>query len=127
MKQMNSIADVWNSVLSILRERMTETAMNTWFADCEPIDLSNGRLVICAQNEFKRNIIVDRFSETIGNALRDLFSGSFELQVLTREELEDYEDEKPDEATDLPEIAGYTFDRFIVGPSNKFAHAAAVA
>ncbi|MBE6967094.1 MAG: chromosomal replication initiator protein DnaA [Ruminococcaceae bacterium] len=124
---MNSIADVWNSVLSILRERMTETAMNTWFADCEPIDLSNGRLVICAQNEFKRNIIVDRFSETIGNALRDLFSGSFELQVLTREELEDYEDEKPDEATDLPEIAGYTFDRFIVGPSNKFAHAAAVA
>ncbi|MBR6561563.1 MAG: chromosomal replication initiator protein DnaA [Oscillospiraceae bacterium] len=124
---MNSIADVWNSVLMLLRERMTETAMNTWFADCEPIDLSNGRLVICAQNEFKRNIIVDRFADTIRTALSDLFSGSFELQVLTREELEDYDDEKPDESTDLPEIAGYTFDRFIVGPSNKFAHAAAVA
>lgn len=127
LKQMNSIADVWNSVLMLLRERMTETAMNTWFADCEPIDLSNGRLVICAQNEFKRNIIVDRFADTIRTALSDLFSGSFELQVLTREELEDYDDEKPDESTDLPEIAGYTFDRFIVGPSNKFAHAAAVA
>lgn len=127
LKQMNSIADVWNSVLMLLRERMTETAMNTWFADCEPIDLSNGRLVICAQNEFKRNIIVDRFADTIRTALSDLFSGSFELQVLTREELEDYDDEKLDESTDLPEIAGYTFDRFIVGPSNKFAHAAAVA
>ena len=124
---MNSIGDVWKSVLDILRLQLTETAMNTWFAECEPIDLSSGRLVICAQNEFKREIIVSRFSDTIRRALGDLFSCEFELQVLTREEMDDYESETPAEDTDLPEMAGYTFDRFIVGPSNKFAHAAAIA
>ena len=124
---MNSITDVWNSVLDILRQSVTETAMNTWFADCEPVELHDGCLTICAQNDFKRNIISERFADSIRGALRDLFSGEFDLQILTREELDELEGEAPAEDTDLPEMAGYTFDHFVVGPSNKFAHAAAVA
>ena len=126
--QVNSINDVWNSVLDVLRLKLTETAMNTWFAECEPVDLKDGRLTVCAQNDFKRNIIATRFADTIKAALSDLFSCDFDLCVLTREELDDYEcDSDPTDDCDLPEMAGYTFDRFVVGPSNKFAHAAAIA
>ena len=125
---MNSITDVWNSVLDILRQSVTETAMNTWFSDCEPVELRDGCLTVCVPNEFKRGIISSRFADSIRQALRDLFSGNFELTILTREEFEELEGDVPEDGvTDLPEMAGYTFDRFVVGPSNKFAHAAAVA
>ena len=125
---MNSITDVWKSVLDILRQSVTDTAMNTWFEDCEPVELKDGCLTVCVPNDFKRGIIRSRFADSIRSALRDLFSGDFDLQILTREELDELEGETTDDADrDLPFVAGYTFDRFVVGPSNKFAHAAAVA
>ena len=125
---MNSIKDVWNSVLDILRQSVTDTAMNTWFEDCEPVELKDGCLTVCVPNDFKRSIIQSRFADSIRGALRDLFSGDFDLQILTREELDELEGETEDDAdVDLPFVAGYTFDRFVVGPSNKFAYTAAVA
>ena len=119
---MNSINDVWNSVLDILRQSLTEVAMNTWFSDCEPVDLHDGCLTICTPNDFKRDIITERFADSIRQSLRELFSGDFELQIITREELDELDTGSGDEAdSDLPFMAGYTFDRFVVGPSNKFA------
>ena len=58
--------------------------------------------------------------------MSDIFSTEFTVKVLTEDELGDYEERKADNDP-LPEMAGYTFDRFIVGNSNKFAHNAAVA
>ncbi len=124
---MNSINDVWNSVLDILRRSVTDTAMNTWFEDCEPVELKDGCLTVCVPNDFKRGIIQSRFADSIRSALRDLFSGDFELQILTRDELDEEGDATPAPGDDLPLTAGYTFDRFVVGPSNKFAYTAAVA
>ena len=122
---MNSLDDIWNSILNDLSEKLTPTTINTWFADCKPIELEDGRLVICSPSAFKRDIIQQRYASIIQNALHDLFSCDFDLVVLAGDELEDYQLKKHEENT-LPEMDGYTFDNFIVGPSNKFAHAAAL-
>ena len=123
---MNSLNDIWESVMEILRQELTPTAINTWFSDCVPIEIGNSRMTIHTTSTFKRSIINERFSETIKRALSDLFSCEFDLLVLAGDELEDYTTQE--ESNDsLPEVAGFTFDRFIVGSSNKFAHAAAVA
>ena len=123
---MNSVNDIWNNLMSILSTELTSTSINTWFSDCKPIEITDTRLVIYTPTEFKRNIITQRFSGAITSALSDLFSCPFDLLVLAEDELDDYE--KTSELDDsLPEVAGYTFDKFIVGNSNKFAHAAAVA
>jgi chromosomal replication initiator protein len=122
----NSINDIWQSVQDKLAGELTPTAMSTWFSDCVPVELGDKRLVLQTSNDFKRNIISQRFSETIKNVLSDLFCCDFEILVLTPDELREYRQESiPDD--DLPEATAYTFDRFIVGQSNKFAHAAAVA
>lgn len=123
---MNSLNDVWSSILDALSTELTSTSINTWFSECRPIDISNNRLVLYTQNDFKRNIIQQRFSSTIIRVLSDLFSCPFDLLVLSGEELDDYEGTQ-DKDDSLPEVAGYTFDRFVVGNSNKFAHAAAIA
>lgn len=125
---MNSLNDIWQEIIKILSKQLTPTAIETWFADCEPVEIDDCRLVIHTTTDFKRNIIVNRFSETIKAALSDLFSCDFDLTVLAGDEINDYESSKKDDDDNaLPEMAGYTFDRFIVGNSNKFAHAAAIA
>ena len=123
---MDSVAEVWKSILEIIARDITPTAYNTWFADCEPVELEDCKLVLHTVTDFKRNIIQSRFGSTICAALYDLFSCDFELQVLAGDELEEYLSRKKS-SDHLPEMDGYTFDRFVVGPSNKFAHAAAVA
>lgn len=111
--------------MDYLSAELTSTTMNTWFSECRPIDLTDSRLVIYTPTTFKRSIIKERYASIISSKLTELFSAPFELEVLAGDELDDYERTVPDDS--LPEVAGYTFDQFIVGNSNKFAHAAAIA
>ena len=122
---MDSLTDIWQSVMAQLTEQLTPTAINTWFADCVPVALEERRIVLQTTSDFKRNIILQRFGDTIRKAVSDLFSSQFDLLVLTADEMDDYHQDEPDDT--LPEALAYTFDRFIVGQSNKFAHAAAIA
>ncbi len=122
---MNSINDIWNEIIKILSKQLTPTAITTWFSDCTPVEIDDCRLVIHTTN-FKRSIIGPRFGDTIKAALSDIFSCDFDLLILADDELNDYVSNKKEENS-LPEMAGYTFDRFIVGNSNKYAHAAAIA
>ena len=123
---MNSLNDVWNEVVRVLSKDMTPTAVATWFSDCEPVDIDGNTLLIKTVSDFKRDIIYSRFGETIRGVLSDLFSSDFDFQLLLPDEADNYK-EHAKEKDPLPELAGYTFDRFIVGKSNEFAHAAAVA
>ncbi len=123
---MNSLNDIWQSILEVLSQKLTPTAMNTWFDDCTPVGLDENCLVLHSPSEFKGNIINTRYGSIIKEALSDLFAQDFDLQVLSGDEIKDYELRKKTENM-LPEMAGYTFDNFIVGNSNKFAHAAAIS
>lgn len=123
---MNSLNDIWNKVIEILSQQLTATAINTWFSDCTPVDIEDCRLVLHTTSDFKRDIITSRFGDTIKAALSDLFSCDFDLLILSGDEISDFAIKKKVDSS-LPEMAGYTFDRFIVGNSNKFAHAAAIA
>ena len=122
---MNSLMDIWQEILHHLSSQLTPTAINTWFSDCEPVALEENRLVIRTPSEFKKSIISQRFSSIIVSFLSDLFSCEFDLMILVGDE--EYEKDPSEDDDDLPEMAGYTFDNFIVGNSNKFAHAAAIS
>lgn len=122
---MNSINDIWASVLAALETQLTSTAIATWFADCTPVDITEGTFVIHLPKEFKREIITSRYSGIVEDVLRDLFACELKLQILVGDELAEYNERKKDENS-LPEMDGYTFENFIVGNSNKFAHAAAL-
>ena len=123
---MNSAADVWSKVLDILRTDLTETAIATWFDDCSAVELKGNSIFIHTPSSYKKEMIEERFSGTIKSALRDLFaSGDFEVVILDDDGLN-----AMTKAADEPDYLGvdeYTFEHFVVGNSNKFAHAAALA
>ncbi len=123
---MNSVQDIWAAVMEEISKHLTPTAVSTWFSDCEPVDIESCTLVLHTGTEFRREIIMTRFAEIIKSALYDIFSTEFELLILVGDEIDDYQSGKADDDP-LPEMAGYTFDRFIVGNSNQFAYSAAVA
>ena len=123
---MNLPADLWAKVLSLMEGEMTATTINTWFDDAVAVSLDANRFVLYTPSNFKRDIIVSRYLPAIQKALHELFSADFEVVVLGEGELEDFGEKKTDELF-LPGTEEYTFERFVVGSSNKFAHAAALA
>lgn len=121
---MNSLNDIWEEILRQLSQEITPTAINTWFSDSTPVALDNCTLIIHTTSDFKRTIITTRFSEKIKAILTDIFSCEFDLNILVGDE--GYETREENDSP-IPGIEWYTFDRFIVGNSNRFAHAAAKA
>lgn len=123
---MNSAADIWERVLSLMQQTMTETTITTWFSDAEPIALDENRFILYVPTDFKREIVASRYIGDIKKALYDLFSAELEVVVLSEEEKEKYGKREP-VSRFLPGTEEYTFERFVVGNSNKLAHAAALA
>lgn len=122
---MNSTDDVWNKVLSILSVDLTATAMSTWFDDCRAVELDDSRLFLHTPSVLKKGIIESRFIGSIKNALNELFAGDYDVIVLDEEGLKNMTEAASD--TEYLNIDEYTFENFVVGNSNKFAHAAALA
>ena len=121
MSCLNSIADIWEIVLERLRQELSETTINTWFDEVEDVDLREKTFVIVCPNKFKRDMISNRFSDQIKAALHDIFSDDFTLHLTEKKENE------AKKAVSLFERDDFTFDTFVVGESNKLAHAAARA
>ena len=85
---MNSAADIWERVLSLMQQTMTETTITTWFSDAEPIALDENRFILYVPTDFKREIVASRYIGDIKKALYDLFSAELEVVVLSEEEKE---------------------------------------
>jgi len=124
---MTPAEDIWSKVLDLMKAELTATTLNTWFDDAAAVALEGDRFVLCSPTSFKRDIIASRYAAAIQKALRELFSADFEVVVLTPEERERYDMPRNERPDFLPGTEEYTFERFVVGPSNKFAHAAARA
>ena len=122
---MNSAADIWDSVLNILRNELTTTTISTWLNDCRAVGFSDNRLFLHTPLEFKKGIIEDRYSLLIKAALNELFSGNVDVVILDDDGLEMLNEASKE--PDHPNTEDFTFERFVVGNSNKFAHAAALA
>ena len=124
---MNSLTDVWGNVLQQMSRQLAPTTINTWFDEGEVVTMEDSAFVLHCGNEFKKKTIEARFLSYIRDALRDLFSADFEIKILNDEQLSAYHGVAPDYPGDLNDSGAFTFETYVVGPSNKLAYAAAHA
>lgn len=121
---MLSSAYVWAKVLGQLESKMP--SISTWFDDCEVVELTGQTLILFTPTEFRREFIETKAAGYIQDAIRELFSMEITVQVLGEQEKRELEQKK---IKDDPILFNpqFTFENFVVGASNRFAHAAALA
>ena len=88
MGSMDSAAEIWKKVLTLMEGDLTATTLSTWFDDAQAVAFESDRLVLYTPNNFKRDIIPPRYVPAIQKALRELFSADFEVKVLEQEPVE---------------------------------------
>ena len=120
MLMQNPVA-LLDAIIKALTTEKGETLVSPWFSDSEALAIKDGQLFIAVHNDLLRDTLRTHFSSDIAALCRD-FTGRDIIPIfLSTEEAEEW---RLREAGGV--YAGYTFERFIVGNSNKFAHAAAV-
>lgn len=122
---MNSAAAVWAKALTLLEKDMTSTTIKTWFEDVRAVLMEESRFILCCPDPLNRSVICQRYLPAVQAALKELLSADFEVMLIGEEEVSAYL-APPEEKSYLPGGTDYTFDNFVVGSSNKFAHAAAL-
>ena len=123
---MYSSAYVWAKILSYLEERMTGIIVSASFDDAEVVELNDSHLIIYSPSDFRRDLITRRYTNIIQDALKEIFNSDAKLIVFGDEELNAFKS-KGKSNTSMDFNPQFTFDNFIVGPSNRFAHSACIA
>jgi chromosomal replication initiator protein len=134
-RQVETTADsLWNEVSDRLQGALNEATYKTWFGETAGADLSDERFVLAVPNEFTREWIEGHFLGLIRAAVRDATGHErrVELAVATPEQPPASAQQPPSVGRErVVNTAGlnpkYVFDSFVIGSSNRFAHAAALA
>lgn len=121
---------VWDSACQLMKAEMSDVTYSTWIAAAlKPLGLKANRYYVEAATDFYHGFVVPRYSVMISNAIKQVVGGDVQLNILTPKQAADYRSggdaaaKKP-----VPKLNGkYTFDTFIVGSGNRFAHAASLA
>ena len=123
---MYSSAYVWAKVLSHMEERLGAVTVSAWFDDAEVVELNEINLILYSPSDFRREIIRRRCTDYIQDALKEVFNSDAKLMVFGDEELDAFK-QKGKSVSSMDFNPQFTFDNFVVGPSNRFAHSAAIA
>ena len=133
---------LWSKLLAELKNKLTSLSYNTWFQDTVLYQLKDGKAYIIVPMPTHKRHISDNYSDMITSTLYDLTNTNYDLVFLLNEEVEEeknkeIEEEERKKVVPTEEITNYqaksnlnpnyNFDTFIVGNSNRFAHAAALS
>ncbi len=110
-----------------MAQEISETTVETWFGECRILELQDDLLLLHCPSDYSRKIILSRYLDPLKKALHTLFSADFEVSILNSEELQAYLGRGKDPGNDPFGSEEFTFDKFIVGNTNRMAYAAAKA
>jgi chromosomal replication initiator protein len=122
---------LWTEVSGRLEGALNETTFGTWFGDVSSRELTDEVFVLSVPNDFTRDWIEGHFLDVLGAAVRDAVGGDRQIRLFVEREVESAGPiREPTPTPGRPSFGmsqKYTFDSFVIGSSNRFAHAAALA
>jgi chromosomal replication initiator protein len=133
------LEQLWTKTLNIIKGELTEVSFNTWIKSIIPISIDDNTIRLEVPNDFTRGILESRYRELIVNAIKLITSKKYTIEFLISSE-DSFENDsnsnsaKPRQQNVVvnDEMSStlnpkYTFNSFVIGNSNRFAHAASLA
>ena len=121
---------IWETFLKRIKGAIADFSYNTWFKDTKLVEFKDNKAIIEVPMEIHKKHLRDSYSEIIEEIFTDITGTNFQMEYYLKEELEnkeDFEIKEPEENFKTNLNPNYTFDTFVVGESNKFAQAIALA
>ncbi len=122
---MENFKDAWNVICDYCKREMTDIAYNTWISKIEPVslDFDKKEAVLLVPNDFHKQTLERCYKILLEESFKAVFDSDIKIEFIISSE-----DNKENTETEIMDSGyEYTFDTFIVGNSNKFAHAACLA
>ena len=136
---MENISDLWNNALANIEKKISKPSFETWLKSTKAHSLQGDTLTVTAPNEFARDWLEERYSQLIAGILYDITGEELGVKFIIPQNQSEIEDDLPipqkrhikgDDHQELPLNMlnpKYTFDTFVIGSGNRFAHAASLA
>jgi len=144
------LTTIWQKTLTLMENKLSKPSFETWLKATKPIALFDNTMIIGVPNDFARDWLEDRYTDSIKQAIKEVLKQDINLKfiipqnaenadfipepeieqiAITTEQIEHKENKENhlDEYNSTPLNPKYTFDTFVVGNSNRFAHAASLA
>ncbi|SNZ02225.1 chromosomal replication initiator protein DnaA [Terribacillus aidingensis] len=136
---MENIQDLWKKTLQAIEQKISKPSFDTWLKNTNAYALEEDTLIIEAPNEFARDWLESSYSSLIGDTLFEVTGNRLQTKFIIPEFQQEEEAARPavpaktaakDTASESPKTmlnSKYTFDTFVIGSGNRFAHAASLA
>ena len=124
---MDSFNEAWDVICEYCEQHITKVAYNTWISRIKPVkmDFAEGKAILMAPAEFHRQTLLRGYMNILKDAFESVFGTEVEIVIIVPDEV--VTPVKESNETVIDADYEFTFDTFIVGSSNKFAHAASLA
>ena len=129
----SNLDSIWSNVLDIIKVELTEVSYNTWLKTIIPISISDNNIVLAAPNDFTKGILEGRYLNLIKNAIKEVTQKEYSIRFIIPGEEQSSTigqsviQENQDNNQRAQLNPKYSFSTFVIGNSNRFAHAASLA
>jgi len=125
--------EIWQKTLGLLKNELTEISYNTWIKTIDPLSIDLNTINLAVPADFNKGILESRYKDLIKNAIKQATYKEYEINFVVpsldnMEKIKKQSEKTSGEDTTVSILnPKYTFDTFVIGNSNRFAHAAALA
>lgn len=122
----SSVIDIWNLVCEECLKIITQVAFDCFIADLKPVSFNSGELTIACKEEYEREIVADNYTEILAKSAKNAMGFDVKITfIVEKEEARILNAEQFSEGLSFEDF--FTFQNFVVGSNNRFAHAASLA
>ncbi|MBR5269505.1 MAG: chromosomal replication initiator protein DnaA [Anaerotignum sp.] len=127
------LKQIWEDALKIIKEETSPVSYETWIEPVIPCGIDGNQIILQVENNFFKEMLEKRYLTFIRNAIKFVTKNEYDIVLLTEEEQKtglqkiDLSSEKKKSLADRNLNPKYVFDSFVVGNSNRMAHAASLA
>ena len=130
----SNLNELLTKAKDLLKEETTEIAYQTWFKSLDIDSMDGNNIVLVADSIFQKDLLESKFQDLVVNTFNYLTNKTCSVSIILKEEQTSVEKQELEKSKEVSMgysnsslNSNYTFDTFVVGNNNSFAHAAALA